>query len=210
IFVNMKPWDERTSRKDQINAVLGATNGYLFGMRNARGFAFNLPEIIGLGTNAGLEMNLQDRGVNDVQRFAGLVNDFTREAIGRPYVRGPNQHMVPVSALTRTQFQTGPSVLTRFNGFTSALVIGAPAPGKSSGQMLDAVERLVQEKYGSQGVGYAFSGQSYQERASGGQGGLVFALGLVMGFLVLAAQYESWPIPFAVVLAAPFGTLGAL
>jgi hydrophobe/amphiphile efflux-1 (HAE1) family protein len=288
IFVNMKPWDERTSRKDQINAVLGAVNGYLFGMRNARGFAFNLPEIIGLGTNAGLEMNLQDRGVNDVQRFAGLVNDFTRDANGRPelrgvystlrvntpqlyvqvdrekakalgvsltdlfqtlqaflstlyindfnlygktyrvqaeaqsrfrqtpddigrlYVRGPDQHMVPVSALTRTQFQVGPSVLTRFNGFTSALVIGAPAPGKSSGQMLDAVERLVHEKYAGQGVGYAFSGQSYQERASGGQGGLVFALGLVMVFLVLAAQYESWSIPFAVLLAVPFGTLGAL
>src|SRR3989475_3425544 len=76
--------------------------------------------------------------------------------------------------------------------------------------MLDAVERLVQEKYAGQGVGYAFSGQSYQERASGGQGGLVFALGLVMVFLVLAAQYESWSIPFAVLLAVPFGTLGAL
>src|SRR5256886_8470643 len=84
----MKPWDERTSRKDQINAVLGAVNRYLFGMRNARGFAFNLPEIIGLGTTAGLEMNLQDRGVNDVQRFGGLVNDFTRAANGRPELRG--------------------------------------------------------------------------------------------------------------------------
>jgi len=118
--------------------------------------------------------------------------------------------MVPVSALTHTEFQVGPSVLTRFNGFTSALVIGAPAPGKSSGQMLDAVEQLAQQKYGSQGVGYAFSGQSYQERASGGQGGLVFGLGLVMVFLVLAAQYESWSIPFAVLLAVPFGTFGAL
>ncbi|HXL12284.1 MAG TPA: efflux RND transporter permease subunit, partial [Gemmatimonadales bacterium] len=88
IFVNMKPWDERTSRKDQINGVLAAVNGYLFGMRDARGFAFNLPEIIGLGTNAGLEMNLQDRGVNDVQRFAALVNDFTRDANGRPELRG--------------------------------------------------------------------------------------------------------------------------
>ncbi|HYR99710.1 MAG TPA: efflux RND transporter permease subunit, partial [Gemmatimonadales bacterium] len=288
IFVNMKPWEERTSRKDQINAVLGAVNGYLFGMRNARGFAFNLPEIIGLGTTAGLEMNLQDRGVNDVQRFAGLVSDFTLAANGRPelrgvystirvntpqlyvqvdrekakalgisltdlfqtlqaflstlyindfnlygrtyrvqaeaqpkfrqtpedigrlYVRGPIQQMVPVSALTRTEFRVGPSVLTRFNGFTSALVIGAPAPGKSSGEMLDAVERLAQQKYAGQGVGYAFSGQSYQERASGGQGGLVFALGLVMVFLVLAAQYESWSIPFAVLLAVPFGTFGAL
>src|SRR5438876_2802543 len=88
IFVNMKPWDERSSRRDQINAVLGAVNGYLFGMRDARGFAFNLPEIIGLGTNAGLEMNLQDRGVNDVQRFAALVNDFTRDANGSPDLRG--------------------------------------------------------------------------------------------------------------------------
>src|SRR2546429_756402 len=134
----------------------------------------------------------------------------TPDDIGRLYVRAPDQRMVPVSALTHTQFQVGPSVLTRFNGFTSALVIGAPAPGKSSGQMLDAVERLAQEKYAGQGVGYAFSGQSYQERASGGQGGLGFALGLVMVFLVLAAQYESWSIPVAVLPAVPVGTVGAL
>ena len=76
--------------------------------------------------------------------------------------------------------------------------------------MLDAAETLARDRYGPQGLGYAFSGQSYQERASGGQGGLVFALGLVMVFLVLAAQYESWSIPFAVLLAVPFGTLGAL
>src|SRR5467141_3562010 len=252
MFVMLKPWDERNAAKDQLPAVLGAVNGYLFQLQETRGFAFTLPEIIGLGTTAGLEMNLQDRGVNNVQRFAGLVNDFTRAANGRPelrgvystirvntpqlyvrvdrekakalgisltelfqtlqaflstlyindfnlygktyrvqaeaqpkfrqtpddigrlYVRGPNQHMVPVSALTHTQFRVGPSVITRFNGFASALVIGAPAPGKSSGQMLDAVERLVQEKYAGQGVGYAYSGQSYQERASGGQGSLVF------------------------------------
>src|SRR2546426_9820656 len=118
--------------------------------------------------------------------------------------------MVPVSALTRTEFRAGPSVITRFNGFTSALVVGGAAPGKSSGEMLGAVERLAQDKYAGQGVGYAFSGQSYQERASGGQGGLVFALGLVMVFLVLAAQYESWSIPFAVLLGVPFGTFGAL
>src|SRR5213596_1205045 len=117
--------------------------------------------------------------------------------------------MVPVSALTRTEFRAGPSVITRFNGFTSALVVGAPAPGKSSGDMLDAVERLAQDKYAARGVGYAFSGQSYQERASGGQGGLVFGLGLVMVFLVLAAQYESWSIPFAVLLAVPFVTFAA-
>src|SRR2546425_686685 len=284
----LKPWEERTAKQDQLPAVLGAVNGYLFQLKETRGFAFNLPEIIGLGTTAGLELNLQDRGVNDVTRFAGLagefaadanalpelrgvyptirvntpqlfvqvdrekvktlgislselfqtlqaslstlyINDFNRygktyrvqaeaqsrfrqtpDDIGRLYVRGPNQQMVPVSALTRTEFRAGPSVITRFNGFTSALVVGAPALGKSSGEMLAAVERLAQDKYASRGVGYAYSGQSYQERASGGQGGLVFALGLVMVFLVLAAQYESWTIPFAVLLGVPFGTLGAL
>ena len=288
LFVTLKPWSERTASRNQMPAVLGAANGYLSQLQQTRGFAFNLPEIIGLGTTAGLELNLQDQGVNDVARFAGLagefatdanalpelrgvyptirvntpqlfvdvdrekvkalgisltelfqtlqaflstlyINDFNRngktyrvqveaqsrfrqapEDIGRLYVRGPSQQMIPVSALTRTEFRAGPSVITRFNGFTSALVSGVPAPGKSSGEMLAAVERLAQDKYASRGVGYGFSGQSYQERASGGQGGLVFALGLVMVFLVLAAQYDSWTIPFAVLLGIPFGMLGAL
>ena len=78
----------------------------------------------------------------------------------------------------------------------------------SSGQQLDAVERLL-AGYADQGVGYAYSGQSFQERASSGQAGLVFVLGLVLVFLVLAAQYESWSIPFAVMLGIPFGVLGA-
>ena len=288
MFVMLKPWDERTAPQEQLPAVLGTVNGFLFGLREARGFAFNLPEIIGLGTTAGLEMNLQDRSVNDVVRFAALTGDFARDAnaqpelrgvyptirvntpqlfvqvdrekakalgvpltelfqtlqaflstlyindfnlygktyrvqaeaqarfrqtpedIGRLYVRGPGQQMVPVSALTRTEFRAGPSVITRFNGFTSSLVVGGAAPGTSSGQMLDAVERLAQDRYGPQGVGYAFSGQSYQERATGGQGAMVFVLGLIMVFLVLAAQYESWSIPFAVLLGVPFGTFGAL
>ena len=288
MFVTLKPWDVRSSKRDQLGAVVGGVNGYLFGLKETRGFAFNLPEIIGLGTTAGLEMNLQDRGVNDVTKFAGLAGEFARDAnalpalrgvyptirvntpqlfvqvdrdkakalgvslsdlfqtlqaflstlyindfnrygktyrvqaeaqpqfrqtpedIGRLYVRGAHDAMVPVSALTHSAFQAGPSVITRFNGFTSALVVGGPAPGASSGQMLDAVERLARDRYASRGVGYAFSGQSYQERASGGQGSLVFGLGLIMVFLVLAAQYESWSIPFAVLLGVPFGTLGAL
>jgi multidrug efflux pump subunit AcrB len=76
--------------------------------------------------------------------------------------------------------------------------------------MLDAVERLVAEKYAAQGIGYAYSGQSYQERISGGSSALVIALGLIMVFLVLAAQYESFSIPFAVLLGVPFGIFGAL
>jgi multidrug efflux pump subunit AcrB len=117
--------------------------------------------------------------------------------------------MIPLSALTRAEFRGAPSVLSRFNGFPSALVTSTAPPGVSSGQQLDAVERLLTDRYAEQGVGFAYSGQSYQERASSGEAGLVFALGLVLVFLVLAAQYESWSIPFAVILGIPFGVLGA-
>jgi multidrug efflux pump len=131
------------------------------------------------------------------------------EDIGRLYVRGPSGAMIPLSSLVRTEFQGGPSLVQRFNGFTSALVTGQPKPGYSSGQMLGAVRRLADSAFASRGIGYAFSGQSYQEQASSGQGGVIFALGLVMVFLVLAAQYESWSIPFAVLLGIPFGAFGA-
>jgi multidrug efflux pump subunit AcrB len=132
------------------------------------------------------------------------------EDIGRLYVRGEDDQMIPISSLTRTEFRTGPTLLTRFNGFPSALVTGAPKAGSSSGELLDQVEGLLASGYADRGIGFAYSGQSYQERASGGQGGMVFALGLVIVFLVLAAQYESWSIPFAVLLGVPFGVLGAL
>jgi len=115
-----------------------------------------------------------------------------------------------VSALTRTEFRAGPSVITRFNGFTSALVVGGPAPGKKLRGHARRSGTARQDKFASRGVGYAFSGQSYQERASGGQGSLVFRPRIIMVFLVLAAQYESWSIPFAVLLGVPFGTLAAL
>ena len=118
--------------------------------------------------------------------------------------------MIPLSALTRTEFRGAPSVLSRFNGFPSALVTSTAPPGRelrassstrSSGCCAEVRRRRA--------WGIAYSGQSYQERASSGQAGLVFALGLVLVFLVLAAQYESWSIPFAVILGIPFGVLGA-
>jgi multidrug efflux pump len=76
--------------------------------------------------------------------------------------------------------------------------------------MLDAVERLLQSDFVPRGMGYAYSGQSYQERASSGKGGLVFVLGLVMVFLVLAAQYESWSLPLTVILIVPMTLLSAI
>jgi multidrug efflux pump subunit AcrB len=132
------------------------------------------------------------------------------EDVGRFYVRGTGGEMVPLSALVRTEMRGAPSVLTRFNGFPSAMITGTPRPGQSSGQMLDAVEALVAGKYEAQGVGFAYSGESFQERAAGSSSTLVLGLALLLVFLVLAAQYESWSVPFAVLLGIPLGVLSAI
>jgi multidrug efflux pump subunit AcrB len=132
------------------------------------------------------------------------------EDVGRFYVRNDHGDMIPLSALVTSEMRGGPAVISRFNGFPSALLTANPAPGRSSGEVIQAVEKLIADKYAAQGIGYAYSGQSYQERTAGGGGGLVIVLGLIMVFLVLAAQYESWAIPFAVLLGVPFGVFGAL
>jgi multidrug efflux pump len=132
------------------------------------------------------------------------------EDIGRLYVRGSGGAMIPLSALTTQSFRSAPTVLQRFNGFTSAQFTGAPKPGRSSGELLNEVDSLVRTQFVSSGIGVSYSGQSYQERVSSGDAALVFALGLLIVFLVLAAQYESWSVPFAVLLGVPFGVLGAL
>jgi multidrug efflux pump subunit AcrB len=130
--------------------------------------------------------------------------------IGRLYVRGSNNTMIPVSALTTTSFRSAPTVVPRFNGFISAQFTGPPKPGHSSGELLSEVDSLVNTQFASAGLGVSYSGQSYQERASSGDAALVFVLGLILVFLVLAAQYESWSVPFAVLFGVPFGVLGAL
>jgi multidrug efflux pump subunit AcrB len=131
------------------------------------------------------------------------------EDIGRFYVRSTSKEMVPLGALVQTEMRGAPSVLTRFNGFPSALITGTPKPGQSSGQMLAGVEKLVADKYAAQGIGFAYSGQSYQERTSSGTADIVLVLSLLLVFFVLAAQYESWSVPFAVLLGVPFGVFGA-
>jgi len=89
-------------------------------------------------------------------------------------------------------------------------VLGAVAPGYSSGQALEALDRVAKEVLAPQGYGIDWSGLSFQERRVGGQSNLVFIVGLLMVFLVLAAQFESWIVPFAVIMAVPFGIFGAL
>jgi hydrophobe/amphiphile efflux-1 (HAE1) family protein len=286
IFVTLKPWAERDADSLQLPAVVQRANIALAGISEAQGFAFNMPEIPGLGVTAGLEMYVQNRGVGDFQQFVAVggefiqelnqsgavrartsvrpnvpaynldvdrekakslglnltdvfqtlqamlstyyINDFnlygktyrvqaeakpqfrtTPQDVGKLFVRSEDGKMVPVSAFTQGSMKGGPALVTRFNGFVAAQVNGEPGPGKSSGEMLATADRIG-AAFAARGLGTAYGGQSLQEKLAGGSTALIFGLGIVLVFLILAAQYESWSLPVAVLLVVPFGLLGAL
>ncbi|MBK7899099.1 MAG: multidrug efflux RND transporter permease subunit [Azonexus sp.] len=128
--------------------------------------------------------------------------------IGGIYVRSERGEMVPLSALAQIRQETGPETLERFNNLPSVKVIGAGLPGISSGQIIAAVEKAAANLPPE--FSYDWGGASFQEKKSGGTSGIALALGALMVFLILAAQYERWSLPLAVLLALPFGTFGAL
>lgn len=130
------------------------------------------------------------------------------EKLSEIYVRSNTGDMVPVTALLTLQTTTGPEIIERFNSFISAKIQGAPAPGYTSGQALAAINKLALDL--PEGYTLAWSGQSYQEQQSSGSTALVFGLALIMVFMVLASQYESWSLPIAVLVAVPFAIFGAL
>ncbi|SEK42968.1 multidrug efflux RND transporter permease subunit [Nitrosovibrio tenuis] len=160
--------------------------------------------------------------INDFVKFGRIYRVQTEalpeyrsspEDISKIYVRAQNgsEHtMIPLDSVVTTEFSSGPDPVTHFNGFNTALVLGGAAPGYSSGQALDALEQVADEILTPKGYAIDWSGISFQERKAGGQSIVVFAFALLMVFLVLAGLYESWSIPFAVILAIPFGMLGAL
>ncbi len=125
------------------------------------------------------------------------------------FVRSNNGSMIPLSAMATIRYVAGPSLLPRFNGFPAAKLSGSQAPGYSSGQAIDAME-AVAKKVLPDGYGYAWSGQAYEEKKAGNTSALAFAFGLVVVFLILAAQYEKWSLPVGVVLSVPFALCGAL
>ncbi|HEX7219459.1 MAG TPA: efflux RND transporter permease subunit [Burkholderiales bacterium] len=133
--------------------------------------------------------------------------------VGQVYVRstqGPNAgSMIPVSSLARIEYTSGPGTMTRFNNYPAVQVLGAGRPGVSSGDAIAEVERIAKEVLPAD-FSLDWSGASFQEKRSGGTSILVLALGALMAFLILAAQYEKWSLPLSVMLALPFGTFGAL
>jgi multidrug efflux pump len=129
--------------------------------------------------------------------------------IDQIYVRNHSGDMVPLSALVSTRWSTGPDLVTRFNNYPAAKITGGPAPGVSSGQALEIMEQIASEVLPSD-YGFAWSGEAREEKLAGGTSAIAFIFGLIFVFLILAAQYESWTLPFGVIMAVPFALLGAL
>ncbi|WP_414165830.1 efflux RND transporter permease subunit [Superficieibacter sp. BNK-5] len=128
--------------------------------------------------------------------------------INNLYVRGANNEMVPFSAFSTAHWAYGSPRLERYNGLPSMEIIGEPAPGKSSGDAMALMESIASKL--PAGIGYDWTGLSYQERLSGDQAPALIALSMVVVFLCLAALYESWSIPFSVMLVVPLGIVGVL
>ncbi len=160
--------------------------------------------------------------INDFVKF-GRVYRVQTEAepqyrsapddITKVYVRAQNGQgttMIPLNTVVTTEFTSGPDPVTHFNGYNTASALGIAAPTASSGQALEALQQAAREVLVPQGYALDWSGISYQESRVGNKSVAAFAFGLLMVFLVLAAQYESWVVPFAVILAVPFGVFGAL
>ena len=159
---------------------------------------------------------------------SAYINDFTKSGrswqvlmsaepafrkrpddIGRIWVRGGGGQMVPVSALATIRYSSGPETLNRFNNLPAVKLFGQGAPGISSGQAIAEVERIAAQVLPPD-FSHDWGGASYQEKRASGTSGLALALGALMVFLILAAQYEKWSLPISVLLALPFGTFGAL
>jgi len=130
------------------------------------------------------------------------------EDLNKWYVRNDQGQMVPFSAFASGEWTYGAPKLARYNGVSAVEILGEASPGHSSGEAMAAVERIAKQL--PAGVGYSWTGLSYEERLSGSQAPALYALSLLVVFLCLAALYESWSIPFSVMLVVPLGVIGAL
>lgn len=286
-FIKLKHWNERKGADRSANAIIGRAMGFLFSIKEAQVFAFNLPPIPELGTATGFDFYLQDRsglgheqlmaarnqllgmiaqrgdlmvrvrpnGMEDTPQFnvkidyekalaqgltvseinstlstawgSSYVDDFidrnrvkkvylqadapfrmNPEDLNLWYVRNSAGKMVPFSSFASTDWSYGSPRLERYNGVPAMEIVGEAAPGKSTGEAMAAIEEMVKSL--PDGIGIEWTGLSYQERQAGSQAPALYAISLLVVFLSLAALYESWSVPFSVMLVVPLGVLGAV
>ncbi|MCU0600345.1 MAG: efflux RND transporter permease subunit, partial [Desulfobacterales bacterium] len=162
-----------------------------------------------------LQTYLSGLYVNDFVKFGKVYKVFLQaepeftnkpDDIGQFYVQNNDGQMVPLSTLIKVSQMSGPNLVTRFNLYNAAEMMGAPAPGYSSGQAIKAIEEVMKTMPSE--TGYEWSGLTLQEKKSEGQAPIIFGMAVLFVFLLLAAQYESWGLPFA--LATPTVVLGTL
>ncbi len=286
IFGNLKPWDQRRSPEQHVQAIVGRAFGFLSSIKDAIIFPLSPPPIPELGTANGFEFELQDRvglghdaltnarnqllglaaqdpflsgvrpegledtpqldvaidrskaralgvpiaGINDtlsVMLGSSYANDFVREGrvqrvlvqaeagarmlpedILALRVRNADGEMVPFASFAEVSWRVASPRLARYNGLPAMRVAGQAAPGYSSGEAMAALERLAAKL--PAGFGFEWTGQSFEERLSSAQAPTLFALSVLVVFLCLAALYESWSVPAAVMLVVPLGVFGAL
>jgi len=156
--------------------------------------------------------------VNDFNKFGRTYKvqiqseaDFRAhpDDIRNVFVRSQGGDMIPLNVLVKAAPVTGPELVERFNVFPAAKLLANPAPGYSSGQVIAALEEVVAE-HTTPDYTLAWTGSAYQEKAAGGTAVMAFGFGILMVFLILAAQYERWSLPFAVITAVPFALFGAI
>jgi len=156
--------------------------------------------------------------VNDFTRFGRLYKAYIQaepayrqdeKQLDLFFIKNNRGQSVPLSAFVDVKDIVGPDYTNRFNLYRAIELTGSPAPGYSSAQALDALEQVAAEVLPGD-IGYAWSNMSYQEKQAAGSGSVVFIFALIFVFLILAAQYESWSLPFSILLGTPFALFGAL
>ncbi len=195
-------------------------------------FAANTPQIeVEVNRDRAKALNIDvDDIFNTLQSYLGsrYVNDFVLgqrqyrvyiqaegnyrtnpDDINKLYVRSGNQELIPLANLVNLKEFTGPQIITHYNLFRSINIQGNPATGYSTGQAIQAMEEVAAEIL-SPAFGYEWTGTALEEKNSGGQSAIIFSLGLIMAFLVLAAQYESFIDPFIIMLTVPLAIFGAI
>src|SRR5579863_9866087 len=287
-FVTLKPWDERKSRSEQLQAIKQRINEDLSALPEGIAFSFSPPAIPGVGTSGGFTFVLEDRAGKDLQflsknletfltearkrpELAGLsttslasvpqlyanvdrekvikqgvavkdvyqtlqtfmgglfINYFNRfgrqwqvyveaegdyrtrpENVGQFYVRNDKGGMVPLSSMTRFESRDGPEFTMRFNEYRAAQINGAAAPGYSADQAMAALEDVFRKTMPRE-MGFDYLGMSFQEKKAqeGVPASAIFGFSLLFVFLILAGLYESWFLPFSVLLSTPVANFGA-
>ena len=287
-FVTLKPWDERKSRSEQLQAIKQRINEELSALPEGIAFSFSPPAIPGVGTSGGFSFVLEDRAGKDLnflstnletflaearkrpeiagvsttslasvpqlyadvdrakvikqgvavkdvyqtlQTFMGglFINYFNRfgrqwqvyveaegdyrtrpENVGQFYVRNDKGGMVPLASITRFESRQGPEFTMRFNEYRAAQINGAAAPGYSAGQAMNALEDVFRKTMPRE-MGFDYLGMSYQEKKAreGIPVAAIFGFSLLFVFLILAGLYESWSLPFSVLLSTPVAIFGA-